>query len=960
MTTTLKNTFASILALEPDSGSFHVEEQVSMLIKKYHGIPVDMSRYSLTKKDPMEFVDYVYRMFAMLMYKQPLRHELTNFLVWFEHYDTAAQGMVLAYIQEQNEYKYITECLDHFQGLQVPLSLTIPPRRASNDGSQRFVKYYGPIGTSGYAVACRDIVSSIVMEGALDLFVEFVPLTVQNYGYSEDEATRILSYMTPSYRGTDPYRGNTPDIVIIHAVPDMIPAIARMERERNEFVTIVGITVWETDAIPPQWEGPLTFLDEVWTPNAWNAATIARDVAGLVAKSVHHPVVIPEVVLEGGEAPLLATVAEHKARGDYVFYTINEFSGRKGIDILIRSYLKAFTGADSVVLVIKTHGNVSEDLARRYIARHSTATSAPILLDYTRWSDADIHRLHRLGDAFVSFTRSEGHGLGACHAGLHGKHVIMTGYGGQLDYLTGIEWVPYTLVPASFCSPFDPSHAKCVGKPWCRHFPFFIPALQRWGLVSDADAVASLKSAFDLRKQGSPDTVHQLRFRFGPAGVGFEFTKAIKAAVPARPRATLSRDPYDLPEAVFAPQAPFTDVFLPATKKRVLIVACSGSGNFGDDMYERLHMEELGGDYDITIIHPTRFIDINGTVQNDDEVGPMELMPFDHVVIGGGGVINKGEVRSSVFRRYFPYCVANGIPISLISVGVGLPGESRQLDIVTRQAWASLLEYASLVSVRSHFDANLVRDLMSPHRHHRVKVAADVVYKIAETPVPTPTHAKRYVVFCPTNFMSVRFPDVVDLLRRRLWENPGARLVFLPLNGHDPDVYPSPTVVDELAIFRQFFPDAIMYTGRIGKLADPEVATWRSMQIALTLDDVINFFRNAVHVVTGRYHGLVAARAFGVPYDIGTANLAKLVNEADTVLTRESWRKHYDELRFLLDAPEVYEDKDPDLWTEDERNTAIIDEVTQPAPGAWFASVGYTQGLSNEDLRERRMVAKSA
>src|SRR5690606_29329716 len=47
-----------------------------------------------------------------------------------------------------------------------------------------------------------------------------------------------------------------------------------------------------------------------------------------------------------------------------------------------------------------------------------------------------LQALHELGDAFVSLARTEGWGLGAFDAALRGKPVVMTGYGGQLDFLT--------------------------------------------------------------------------------------------------------------------------------------------------------------------------------------------------------------------------------------------------------------------------------------------------------------------------------------------------------------------------------------------------------------------------------------------------------------------------------------------------------------------------------------------
>jgi glycosyltransferase involved in cell wall biosynthesis len=57
--------------------------------------------------------------------------------------------------------------------------------------------------------------------------------------------------------------------------------------------------------------------------------------------------------------------------------------------------------------------------------------------------------LHERGDCYVSLCRSEGWGLGAFDAAARGKPVIMTGYGGQTEFLSedSAYRVDYRLVP---------------------------------------------------------------------------------------------------------------------------------------------------------------------------------------------------------------------------------------------------------------------------------------------------------------------------------------------------------------------------------------------------------------------------------------------------------------------------------------------------------------------------------
>jgi hypothetical protein len=60
-----------------------------------------------------------------------------------------------------------------------------------------------------------------------------------------------------------------------------------------------------------------------------------------------------------------------------------------------------------------------------------------------------MRALHGRGNCYVSLSRTEGWGLGAFDAALHANPVIMTGYGGQWDFLDPelAHRIDYQLVP---------------------------------------------------------------------------------------------------------------------------------------------------------------------------------------------------------------------------------------------------------------------------------------------------------------------------------------------------------------------------------------------------------------------------------------------------------------------------------------------------------------------------------
>ena len=238
------------------------------------------------------------------------------------------------------------------------------------------------------------------------------------------------------------------DTVVVHTVPEYFP----IWKAREPGKRIVGNTVWETDRPPAHWIPILNGIDAVIVPTEWN-----RDVfreAG-VTVPIH---VVPHAAPPPGLPP------PDRDRfgippGDFCFYTINSWTVRKALWLTIEAFLSAFTADDPVCLVVKTG---SRDMTRRYLGRFRRSTAravrqltarhrrpARVILLPGEMEEAGIRVLHASCDCYVSLTRGEGWGLGAFDAGAHGRPVIMTGWGGQTDYLLpGAAWsVSYRMVP---------------------------------------------------------------------------------------------------------------------------------------------------------------------------------------------------------------------------------------------------------------------------------------------------------------------------------------------------------------------------------------------------------------------------------------------------------------------------------------------------------------------------------
>jgi glycosyltransferase involved in cell wall biosynthesis len=122
---------------------------------------------------------------------------------------------------------------------------------------------------------------------------------------------------------------------------------------------------------------------------------------------------------------------------------------------------------------------------RRHCGRPRSGPAILLVAD-DRLPAADIDALHRRGDCYVSLSRSEGWGLGAFDAVAAARPVIMTGYGGQTDFLSPADayLIDFQLVATS-----DPANAASYG-----------PA-QHWAEPDPAHAAQLMRQVYEHREE---------------------------------------------------------------------------------------------------------------------------------------------------------------------------------------------------------------------------------------------------------------------------------------------------------------------------------------------------------------------------------------------------------------------------------------------------------------------------
>ncbi len=293
----------------------------------------------------------------------------------------------------------------------------------------RGIRYISFLGPSGYGNAARNYLLGL---HAADFPVTWTPLRP---GFRRFPHHRPCGGRSVGDPALDPLC-NRPleyDTVLLHVPPEYFPNSFRAEPGKR----MIGYCVWETDRLPVHWPPLLNRLDRLLVPCRWNREVFQSSGVAVPMDVVPH---IPDP--PGTNPPPFPW--EFPA-DDFVFYTIGSWTNRKAIGYTIQSYWRAFRANEPVRLVIKTS---RRDLTATGICRRGASSRAalrrlgrgkkglaPVLLLDREFDAANLAAVQARGDCFVSLCHSEGWGLGAFQAAAAAKPVIITGYGGQLDYL---------------------------------------------------------------------------------------------------------------------------------------------------------------------------------------------------------------------------------------------------------------------------------------------------------------------------------------------------------------------------------------------------------------------------------------------------------------------------------------------------------------------------------------------
>lgn len=274
------------------------------------------------------------------------------------------------------------------------------------------------------ALINREHCSNLIDSGAVNLTI--VPYEPDQFSFELSEKYRKLAQNDIRYKPEVPKEiSQLPYIWIRHQWPPKAqpPAGAKW----------IIMQPWEFTQLTKEIAAIFEKADQIWTPSNYSRQCMIESGIDFNKVQVVPNGIDPELFTPIGKRYPLET--NKKLKLLYVGGT----TYRKGIDILLQSYIKSFTNDDDICLVIKDMGGDSfykGQTAEKMIHNIQSAPTSPEIIyinDYL--TEEEMASLYRSCDVFISPYRGEGFSLPTLEAMACGLPVIVTDGGATEDFV---------------------------------------------------------------------------------------------------------------------------------------------------------------------------------------------------------------------------------------------------------------------------------------------------------------------------------------------------------------------------------------------------------------------------------------------------------------------------------------------------------------------------------------------
>lgn len=200
--------------------------------------------------------------------------------------------------------------------------------------------------------------------------------------------------------------------VFIFALP--IPDMLNIYKDiKGRSKSIICMTVCETETVHPLYKKLFDIFDKVAVPSEYCKNVFSRQFPAIEFKLIYHwiPMPVPRHLLSIPD------------KNTFIFYNIGNFlDHRKQCKKIIEAFLRLKLPNSKLLFKATCKEDVHINLPNVFFINGLV-------------EDKIIDSIHTQCHCYVSFSKSEGVGMGAVEAALHNKPVIITEYGGAKDYV---------------------------------------------------------------------------------------------------------------------------------------------------------------------------------------------------------------------------------------------------------------------------------------------------------------------------------------------------------------------------------------------------------------------------------------------------------------------------------------------------------------------------------------------
>lgn len=774
---------------------------------------------------------------------------------------------ILKYIHSLDEYKYLQKQLIFFKKLGKNNNIQEKGKRNIK------IKYYGPVGKSGYSKITRNIIKSLFEN---NIEIQFIPLQFHDFS-SEVINNDDLLLSDLSYNNVES------DFIVIHSIPECWPSISKYEKNINPNCKIYCISVWELEDLPLKFQKYIQYSDKISVPSNFSAISFKKHHDNV--DIVHHP--IYKNIYNKDEHCLLFDI---KDKFDYIFYNISEWTNRKGITELIKVFTKI--NNPKILLYIKTYGDISEKEGKQFLR---SINAKNVILDYKYVSDEYINCIHNCGNCYVSFAKSEGHGIGVCEAGLYGNHVITTNYGGFLDYLKNVDIVNFSYEPATFCTTWSTKHESCQNLPHCSNFDTFLPCLSKWALIDEDHALNLMIDTYTKKKKGNDETIKFLQENFNKEKFYKNFLSSILSTTKLQFNKTkICNSLLMYSNIIFYPQKKYFN--WEPLKKIILISSASGMGNVGDQLINDNIVKFFSRNYNIINIPDNQIITNDYKKLNVCDYKNEEILDFDFFIYGGGGLFRENlNIKNSNLFFYSDFCNKNNKSFNILGCGFQ-DLEINHKDFKKYEKFSNVFRNANYVSVRSVLDYNIVKSLVTEKDFLKINWYPDIGYSNC----------------IDLNFKN-KIRDKIVIIPTKKWSHTNLNSVIKIINDN---------------------PKLKVYLINFGSQDDNDFQNCNIENYIINetknIQEIFEILLETKILITGRYHGLILGRLSMVPL-IETFNYNNFKFKAEEISKHdlldvkklsELSIKQLEECKKLFDNEIILNYQE---WDNDKRNSKIVE-----------------------------------